>query len=178
MSDINTLQSSLRDLAERVARLEAAQSLPPEPALVGGDEASDTFWALNGLRERLTQHPTTAHGEVMVVGSLTLPTGEPVAWQESVGTAGTLEVDWSERAATLAALGHPVRLEILRHLLTGVRSTADLAELDALGTTGQLHHHLRALVAAGWARQTGRGLYEVPAARIVPLLALIMAADR
>ncbi len=25
-----------------------------------------------------------------------------------------------------------------------------------MGTTGQLHHHLRALVAAGWLHSTGR----------------------
>jgi hypothetical protein len=45
-------------------------------------------------------------------------------------------------------------------------------------TTGQLYHHLRQLVAAGWLRTSLRGRYAVPADRIVPLLALLAAARR
>jgi predicted transcriptional regulator len=71
-----------------------------------------------------------------------------------------------------------VRLELLRHIVSGVRATAELAEIASLGTTGQLHHHLRQLVAAGWVRQSGRGAYEVPASRIVPLLACVTGAQR
>jgi len=78
----------------------------------------------------------------------------------------------------LGALGHPVRLELLRHILLGTHATADLAEMESLGTTGQLHHHLRQLVATGWVRQSGRGSYEIPASRVVPLLACLIGAQR
>ena len=44
--------------------------------------------------------------------------------------------------------------------------------------THQLHHHLRQLVAAGWLASTRRGHYEVPAARVVPLLVTVLAAHR
>lgn len=142
----------------------------------GVDE--EQFWALTGLQARLGDHPSTVDGAVMLVGSLTLPDGAPVAWQQGAGTAGMWETDWSDQAAVFSALGHPVRLELLRHIVSGVHATADLAEVASLGTTGQLHHHLRQLVAAGWVRQSSRGSYEVPAARIVPLLVCLTGAQR
>jgi len=47
-----------------------------------------------------------------------------------------------------------------------------------LGTSGQVHHHVRQLVAAGWLRPTARGRYEVPVDRVVPLLVAWAAAGR
>lgn len=168
------LLQQIRALTERVDALEHRASCVESAA----PEGEDGFWALEGLRGRLADHPSTTEGAVMLVGALTLPDGGPVSWQQGTGTEGLLEADWSDRAAVLAALGHPVRIELLRRILTGTRTTAELADLDTLGTTGQLHHHLRQLVAAGWVRQSGRGSYEVPAARIVPLLACALGAER
>lgn len=175
-SEIETLREQLRGLSERVEALETGTH--PRGQLPSAPLDEETFWALAGVRSRLGDHPETERGEVMLVGSLTLPTGAPVAWQQSAGTAGLIETDWSDRAATFAALGHPVRIELLRHILSGVQATADLAAIEGLGTTGQLHHHLRQLVAVGWVRQSGRGAYEIPAARIVPLLACLTGAER
>ncbi len=171
---MNELREELRTLTERVSRLEKADrektAQSPIPA--------ETFWALAALQARLADDPSTAEGAVMLVGSLTLPSGAPVSWQQSAGTAGLLEIDWADRAAAFAALGHPVRIEILRHILLGRQTTADLAAIESLGTTGQLHHHLRPLMAAGWVRQGGRGVYEVPAARVVPLLTCLAGVER
>lgn len=181
------LRHELDELHERITRLEAAAELRvstptastvPPPAAPTPPEDQDAFWALNELQSRLHDHPTTVDGVVMTVGSLTLPDGAPVAWQEGLTTADMLETEWTEQAAAFAALGHPVRLELLRHILSGVRATADLAQIESLGTTGQLHHHLRQLVATGWVRQSGRGTYEIPAARVVPLLTSVMSAQR
>jgi len=88
-----------------------------------------------------------------------------------------LEAYWDTAAEPLAALGHPVRLAVLRGVLTGLHTTAELAALDRLGTTGQLYHHLRQLQAAGWLRSTGRGRYDVPATRVIPLLVILTAAQ-
>lgn len=85
-------------------------------------------------------------------------------------------VDWSEFARPVEALGHPVRLELVRRILTGTQTTAELLELDQFASTGQLYHHLRQLVSAGWLVSPRRGHYEVPAPRIVPLLVLTMIA--
>lgn len=179
MADALTdIRDELSELAARVAELEA--SPPPAPAGPprGGELDEETFWALTGLKDRLAHHPSTRSGAVMLVGSLGLPGRGPVEWQQAVGTEGLLESDWSERASVFAALGHPVRLELLRLVLGGTASTADLARTEGLGTTGQLHHHLRQLVSAGWVRQAGRGHYEVPPARVVALLALVAGAER
>lgn len=177
--DIVTLQRELRTLAERVAAVEELLLTDPTPGPPSiPAESDDTYWALTGVESRLTDHPSTTEGAVMLVGSLTLPDGARVKWQQSAGTAGMLETEWAEESTVFAALGHPVRLELLRHMLSGVRATADLAAIESLGTTGQLHHHLRQLVAAGWVRQSARGSYEVPASRVVPLLACLAGAQR
>lgn len=61
-----------------------------------------------------------------------------------------------------------LRLLLVRHILHGARTTGELAEIDGLGTTGQLYHHLRQLVGAGWLRSSARGQYAVPPERVVP----------
>jgi DNA-binding transcriptional ArsR family regulator len=186
--ETDALLRAVDDLERRVAALEHAaqptrrEAAAPDTAPAGTAQprgaAADTFWALDGLRARRAEHPSTESGTVMLTGSVTLPDGTPVEWQQGAGSAGLLEVDWTDRAATLAALGHPVRVELLRHVLSGSRTTADLAAIDSLGTTGQLHHHLRQLLTAGWLRQSGRGTYEVPPSRVVPLLVCLVAVER
>lgn len=177
-SDLEGLRLELSELTERVAQLESERDGKQRASVVVPVPDEEQFWALHGLQARRTNDPGTAGGAVMIVGSLTMPDGAPVAWQQSVGSDGLLETDWSELAGAFSALGHPGRLELIRHILSGVHSTAELAGIASLGTTGKLHHHLRQLVAAGWVRQSGRGSYEVPAARIVPLLACMAGAER
>ncbi|EPR75505.1 hypothetical protein ADILRU_2048 [Leifsonia rubra CMS 76R] len=166
---------------ERLAALEAAGA----PANGGGvslddhtARQTDAFWALTSLRSRLADHPETQGGAVMLVGAVMLPTGAPVEWQQSSGTTGLFEVEWDDRAAAFAALGHPVRLELLRQILLGTHATAELAQSESLGTTGQLHHHLRQLLTSGRLKQSGRGSYDVPAARVVPPLACLVGVER
>ena len=108
-------------------------------------------------------------------GTVTAAKGE-VAWQWGVDSGRLLDQDWAHAAPILDALSHPVRLRLLQQVLNGVSSTADLAEDPSLGTTGQLHHHLRALVAAGWLQSTGRGHWAVAPTRVIPLLVVIAAA--
>lgn len=176
VNEIETLREKLEHLTARVEALELDERVPNEMQHEAA-QTDDGFWALSALQARLPNVPSTVDGAITLVGSLTLPSGAPVAWQQTVGSAGLLELDWESRAAPLAALAHPVRLELLRQMLCGVHATAELASIESLGTTGQLHHHLRQLVAAGWVRQSSRGSYEVPPARIVPLLGCLMGAE-
>ena len=170
--DLTELRTAVEDLTARVAAMETTT-----PASGAGDSTSsptadgDIFWALNGMKER-----SPDSSGVMLVGALTTADG-PVEWQEGRDPSTLLETNWGDHAAAFAALGNPVRLELLRHILNGTHRTADLAALDDLGTTGQLHHHLRQLVAAGWVRQSGRGAYEIPAGRVVPLLACLVGVS-
>lgn len=138
------LRAAVEDLAARVAALETAEpAAEDEQSATAVIAGKDIFWALNGLKER-----SSDNGEVMIVGDFSIAEG-PVEWQESRDPTALLETNWGDHAASFAALGNPVRLELLRHILNGTHRTADLAALDELGTTGQLHHHLRQLVATG-----------------------------
>ena len=60
----------------------------------------------------------------------------------------------------------------------GRDTVAALAELDGLGTTGQIYHHLRQLTAEGWLHTKARGQHAVPAERVVPLLTILTAVER
>jgi len=184
-------------LAERVAwieqrldRIEAAASAPPGhtgsaterpagsapghvPEARPEEQDGGMFWALEGLRAR-----TEDAGAVLFTGIVRLPGGERYEWQQAHPVEQQLADDWSQAAAVLAALAHPVRLLLLHEILLGARTTAELSDHERLGTTGQLYHHLRQLVSAGWLRSTHRGQYAVPPERIVPLLTVLAAARR
>jgi DNA-binding transcriptional ArsR family regulator len=162
------LEQRVADLERRLAALENAQHTAPR--LGEGD-----FWALEGLKEQLAALKA-ADGGVLFTGAVRLSTGEQYDWQHGSLTEGLMEVDWTECAESFAALGHPVRLRLLREVVGGRRTAAELAELDEIGTTGQIYHHLRQLTGAGWLHTTGRGRYEVPPGRVVPLLVALATA--
>ncbi|MEU8757659.1 winged helix-turn-helix domain-containing protein [Streptomyces sp. NPDC048659] len=164
------LEERVAELERRMAALEGAEA--PAPARVDG-----TFWALEGLKAELAGAGAAGEdGAVLFTGTVRLPTQERYEWQFGAFTERLLDEDWATTADSFAALGHPVRLRLLREVLGGRRTAAELAELDDTGTTGQVYHHLRQLTAAGWLQSTGRGRHEVPAARVVPLLVVLTAA--
>ena len=128
------------------------------------------FWALHGLRERVGEP-----GAVLFTGTVALPGGAYYEWQEGRLAGDLLDGDWSESSPGLSALAHPVRLLLLREVLHGTQTAAQLSAHPRLGTSGQLYHHLRLLVSAGWLRSSARGQYDVPADRVVPLLTILAA---
>lgn len=93
-------------------------------------------------------------------------------------SAALLETDWTVRASTLAALGHPVRLTLLREILNGRTTVSALREVEGLGTSGQIYHHLRHLMAEGWLHTPSRGVFAVPPTRAVALHAILAALER
>ncbi|MET9803800.1 winged helix-turn-helix domain-containing protein [Streptomyces sp. NPDC006368] len=163
------------ELEERVAELERRMA-----ALESGDRAASPvgegdFWALEGLKAQLAE-AGAGDGGVLFTGAVRLPTGEQYEWQDGALVAHQMADDWSEAAEPFAALGHPVRLRLLREILGGRRTAAELAALEEIGTTGQIYHHLRQLTGAGWLHTAGRGRYEVPPGRVVPLLVALSTA--
>ncbi|MEV6074488.1 helix-turn-helix domain-containing protein [Streptomyces sp. NPDC052069] len=164
------LEERVAELERRLTALEAPDGEAPH--LGEGD-----FWALEGLKAQLADVGSAAGGGgVLYTGAVRMPTGEGYEWQYGVLTESLMEADWADTAESLAALGHPVRLRLLREILGGRRTAAELAALDEVGTTGQIYHHLRQLTGAGWLHTTGRGRYEVPGGRVVPLLVVLTAA--
>ncbi|TDO34719.1 hypothetical protein EV643_12678 [Kribbella sp. VKM Ac-2527] len=92
-------------------------------------------------------------------------------------TADVLASDWAARASTLAALGNPVRLTLLREILHGRTTVNALSEVDGLGTTGQIYHHLRHLTAEDWLHTPTRGVFAVPPNKRAALLAILAALE-
>ncbi|WP_328861084.1 ArsR/SmtB family transcription factor [Streptomyces sp. NBC_00306] len=162
------LEERVAALERRLAALEQADRAAPR--LGEGD-----FWALEGLKEQLAEAGAQSGG-VLFTGAVRLPTQEQYEWQYGLLCEQLLDGDWSDAADSFAALGHAVRLRLLREILGGRRTAAELTELEGLGTTGQIYHHLRQLTAAGWLHTASRGRYEVPGARVVPLLVALAAA--
>ncbi|MBQ1074873.1 winged helix-turn-helix transcriptional regulator [Micromonospora sp. C31] len=167
-------------MEERVSALEAQVAAlmerlgPAAPPTEASTVAGDVFWALDGLKRRI---PADGGGAVLYTGTVRLD-DQHYDWQYGRTVDDVLAGDWTELAGVLTALAHPVRLRLLREILGGRHGTGELAEIEGLGTTGQLHHHLRQLTAAGWLSSAGRGHYAVPAERVVPLLAILTAARR
>lgn len=140
------LEQRVAELERRLTALEGRDSDSASPRLGDGD-----FWALEGLRQQLTDvGEAGADGGVLYAGSVRLPTGEQYGWQYGALTEALLDGDWADAADSFAALGHPVRLRLLREILGGLSTAAELAALDGAGTTGQIYHHLRQLTGTGW----------------------------
>lgn len=160
----------------------APSGFPESPAPSGFPESSvqpaagntalpgdaETFWALHGLVDHLGDGVTYA-------GYTTPPGGSgPVAWQMGLSSAGLGQIDFAEAAGSLAALGHPVRLQLLQAIYEGTSTVAELGKDDRFGTSGQIYHHVHALAGAGWLESARRGHWRVPAQRVVPLLTLVL----
>lgn len=159
--------------AVRAPRLPASggpePSAPPPSAAPGEDGA---LWVLEGLTRRLGP----GQGGVVYGGRYCHPAGGEVQWQIGRPQPALLDEDWADLAPRLAALGHPVRLQLLQRLLLGASAVAELAAQPGMGTSGQLYHHLKELESAGWVHGPQRGHYALRPERIVPLMAVLTAA--
>ena len=167
------MDNRLAELERRIVALESSAPAASAAKPAGTSTAVDpeVFFALQALKERVP-----APGAVLYTGSVTLPDDRQIDWQYGRSTPDVLEADWAARASALAALGNPVRLTLLREILHGQTTVSALSDVEGLGTSGQIYHHLRQLTAAGWLRQAGRGRYEIPAGRVVPLLVALATA--
>lgn len=169
-----TIESRLVVVEKRLTELESAGQRGSEtPALLtesGGIELdTERFWIIHGIDARYPE------GGVVFAGSVTTPTGERFLWQEGIDSSSAIDAEWAESAGTFSALGHPVRLQILQYVLLGVRTTRELNEIAEVNTTGQLHHHLKELLAARWLESPTRGRYQIPVDRVVALLVVLRA---
>ncbi len=172
--DKHGIEQRLRAIEARLQTLEgdASPNLPvagPSRAAPGSDGG---LWVLDGLQRRLE----TGQGGVVYAGRFCHPDGGELQWQIGRPQQTLLAEDWSDLAQRLAALGNPVRLQLLQALLQGVTAVADLAARPGMGTSGQLYHHLRELEAAGWLHSPQRGSYALRSERVIPLMALLTAA--
>jgi ArsR family transcriptional regulator, arsenate/arsenite/antimonite-responsive transcriptional repressor len=122
------------------------------------------------------EEPSGQAGEISYRGQVRLADGAgPVAWTIGYDAEASLALPAGPVTEVLAALGHPVRLALVRRLLTGPAGTGELVAAAELSSTGQLYHHLRTLTSARLVEQDGRS-YRVPATAVVPILVAVVAA--
>jgi DNA-binding transcriptional ArsR family regulator len=158
------------ELAELRRRLERIEEHLASRTDSGSTAVPDsTFWILEGLR-------TAPEPVVAFAGRVELAEQRPIEWQMGYRSADVLERDWADLAGSLSALGHPARLRLLQLVARGEATTAaELTRIADLGSTGQIYHHLRQLVAAGWLQTRSKGRHVVPPERLVPLLVILSA---
>jgi DNA gyrase subunit B len=89
-----------------------------------------------------------------------------------------LALDGDKVAKVLSALGHKQRLDILKSVILEPLTGAELVERLNMGTTGQLYHHIKALLGSDLLVQEERGgRYSLSGHRALPLLLLLAAAS-
>jgi len=160
--------ATLDALIRRIEKLERSAN---QPASIALDLDAEKYWVVDRLKRSAEKR-----GEVVYGGVVTVATGEQYLWQRHAGVNALFERDWAGLDSVIAALGHPVRLKLLKLILDGRGTKAELEKSAVLGTTGQLYHHLKTLQDTGWVRSLERGTYGVPGERVVPLLAILTAA--
>lgn len=141
------------DLQERIAALEARVA-----ALEGSDENA----------------PAPSNGTVTYSGDVHLHGA--VRWSIEYSAGAIPELPPERSVEVLAALGHPVRFAVVRELLRGPATAADLQSAAGLSSVGQLYHHLKTLTSARVVEQHGRGDYRLAARTVVPALVLMLGA--
>lgn len=170
-TQVQHLASLLGDTAAPASRQPAARPSSTHPAVSLPPSDREAFWALTALQDRLPPP-----GGVVFAGSVTTDAGH-VQFQWGRPTGEILEADWAERAETVGALGHPLRLALLRQLIDGERTVAHLVDELELGSTGVAYHHLNALQSGGWVTSPRRGTWAVPPSRVIPLLTILIALE-
>lgn len=180
------LVSAIEAIQQRLAAIEdAAGPAPARPSDVAvldpdRDELRfQDYWLLERLARNTGPKFTHEHvsGSVAFGGMVhTGPDTPDFSWQAEYTLPDVLAADLASAAAVLAAMGHPLRLEVLRRLLLGASTVGELQEIEGIGTTGQVHHHIRELRAAGLVVSRRRNHYAVPGDRVVHMLVMISAA--
>jgi DNA-binding transcriptional ArsR family regulator len=151
------------ELAARLAELEArVAALEGDPAEGAADGGADDGGVADGAGAVSYGGRVRLHGDV--------------GWDITFDAAGVLRLPPAAAVRVLAALGHAVRLEVVRQLLRGPATVAELVEAVGGSSSGQIYHHLTTLTGAGVVEADGGGRYRVPATGVVPVLVTLLAA--
>lgn len=166
-------RGSPHGLAKKDKSARAAAHAEPSEAWVEGVEAR-----LRRIEAALAQAGgAPADAEPEAEGRVRLTVRSPrVEWRHEITAGCLMAADWPAQAARLGALGHPVRLAILRAVASGTNEATALQLAAGAATPGQFYHHLRELTATGWLVSERRGLYALPPGRAGALMAALALA--
>ena len=172
-----TLEKRLRELGRRVDALEARLAERESPAVPVPAISPADAGLVDLLRGRRggPYEQGKRRGAVLYAGALEVE-GREYLWEMERPLPGLLAVKAEAIAALLSSLASPQRLQLLRALLGGPKSSQELQEALGISSPGQLYHHLKELTAAGIVEQRDRSAYQLSARRVVPFLAIVAAA--
>lgn len=176
---LERLSTTVEAVQQRLDQLEARLAMAV-PA-VGGESAARATIPEEGL-ERAAALGKAARerqllGLIEYYGSFS-SNGRRAIWASEHSADALLEQDDQAVSRVLAALGNPQRLQILKAILRKPRTAAELVRDLELGTTGQVYHHLRPLMAADLIRPADeRGVYEFVPHRVQALILLLAGAQ-
>jgi DNA-binding transcriptional ArsR family regulator len=161
------LEARLAQMEARLLELEAQRRRPSPTGL--------DLPLLERLRSRPEFDQGTVQGGILYAGAAEIG-GRSHVWQVERAASELLASPREALAPVFAALGHPLRLQVVLALLERPRTAPELTELAGASSPGQLYHHLDKLLAAGVISQMERGGYVVTGKGVVPLLAMLAAA--
>lgn len=153
---------------------------PAKPASAGRKRAGESTGPKTQLQRTWKRAAKTRRcAAAAVVGEWDGKRPDVSVAQAAVGGRGsraTTAAELTAAARALAALGHPVRLRIMRKLLDAPMTYAALRKLTRLGA-GPLYHHVGTLRLAGLIMPKQRDLYELTrGGRNMILLAMTVPA--
>jgi len=185
LSSDSLLEDLVKDLARRVADLEAAVRNPAAPSedremptiqASASASASDLVVSLQRLVGSTARGLSFTGIGVDPGNDYLLGTAYADALGSCVSQVTSLGVIVRDEsidglAALASALAHPIRVQILKELADGEKSARDLGEaVDMEG--GPLYHHLRDLLSAKLVEQPERSRYVLTRAGTILLLSL------
>ncbi len=175
---IAILEDALAYLNKRVTLLEqqaeTAVSVPLPP-----NSGEIDFALLDRLyaRDGIPYEADGVKGAILYAIAFQSAQNKLVRWYAESAAPSVLSYDEQMVTQIIVALGHPVRLQIVRLLIKeGATDSQTMQTAVGIQSAGQLYFHLNNLLEAGIVVQLRRGVYEIEIGATAQLLALFAAA--
>lgn len=169
---LHTLEEQMAAFHTRLTALEEQVSSQRQ------EEAASPFPQASGPSSHELHPPQTGtlQGTLRYAGSIQI--GErPFRFQQTLTIASIFEAAPEVFAQIFAALASPHRIIILRTLCERACTAQQLQEVLGMGSSGQLYHHLKELMAAGLITQRERSsAYTIDPAKVIPICAALSVA--
>ena len=178
---IAALEQAVARLAERVAVLEQQgdgleTAVPAPPPLPPGEIDFALLDRLYG-RDGIPYAADGVKGAIVYATAYQAADGKLIRWYAESAAPALLAYDGHLLAQVLVALGHPIRLQLVRLLLKeGATDRQTMQTAVGSQSAGRLYFHLNSLLAAGLVVQLRRGVYEIELGKAAQLLALLATA--
>ena len=160
-------------MADRLARVEAKldEQAGRLSALDGGSASATgagqpQLGRIVGTLPEVDDGPADEAGAVAYSGSGKFGPYK-VKMRQRQNLAAVLAADPEQVAQVFGALASPVRIQLVRALLGGQKTSQELRGVVDDASAGQLYHHLRELMAAGLVVQPARSVYAIPFSKVV-----------